>query len=99
MLAHLAGRSTAGAVTTHKYIITARRKGKDMNKKIAKDVEISKYQKLAFIKGTELGDLYEAMRKRWYREGEEFAGAFSANLFFNIGYIYGIRAERARRKK
>lgn len=30
MLAHPAGRSTAGAVKTHKYIITARRKGKDM---------------------------------------------------------------------
>lgn len=30
MLAHPAGRSTAGAVTNHNYITTARRKGKDM---------------------------------------------------------------------
>ncbi len=70
-----------------------------MNKKFARDVEISKYQSVVFIKGTELSDLYEAMKKKWYRIGGEFAEPFSASLFFNIGYIYGVRAERAKRKK
>ena len=65
---------------------------------IEKDIDISKYQTAVFWKGTELGNLYEAMLKRWKLYGSNYTGPFGASLFYNLGRIHGIREERARRK-
>lgn len=67
--------------------------------RIERDVNISRYQNVVFIKGTELGDLYEAMRKRWTDKNERFCNAFDASLFYNLGFVHGVREERARRKR
>ena len=66
--------------------------------RIERDVNISQYQNVVFIKGTELGDLYEAMRKRWTDKKGCFCNAFDASLFYNLGFVHGVREERARRK-
>lgn len=67
--------------------------------RIERDVNISRYQNVVFIKGTELGDLYEAMRKRWTDKNERFCNAFDASLFYNLGFVHGVREERSRRKR
>ena len=67
--------------------------------RIERDVNISRYQNVVFIKGTELGDLYEAMRKRWTDKNERFCNAFDASLFYNLGFVHGVQEERARRKR
>lgn len=66
---------------------------------IGEMVEVSRYQSVVFIKGTELGDLYDAMRKRWANKDGCFCGAFDASLFYSLGFVHGVQAERARRKR
>ena len=63
------------------------------------EVRISSYQPVVFLKGSELGDLYEAMVEYWRLKGADAGGAFAASLFYNLGRTHGIRDERARKKK
>ena len=65
---------------------------------IEKDVRISKYQTAVFWKDTKLGNLYEAIVKRWKLYGSSYTAPFGASLFYNLGRIHGIWEERARRK-
>lgn len=65
---------------------------------IEKDIDISKYQTVAFCKGTKSGNLYDAVVERWKLYGLSYTAPFGASLFYNLGRIHGIREERARRK-
>ena len=68
---------------------------------IEKDIDISKYQTAVFWKGTELGDLYEAMVKRWKLYGSNYTGPFGASLFYNLEtiQILGHEGEAANTKQ
>lgn len=65
---------------------------------IQKDVKATGHQIPAFIAGTEMGELYDAMRVRWGGR-EPFCNAFDASLFYSLGVMHGIRQDRARRKQ
>ena len=62
---------------------------------IQKEIKISEETTPEFFPGTELGELYLAMVKRWKMQG---MNAFDASIFYNLGRVHGIRQERARRK-
>lgn len=62
---------------------------------IQKEIRISEETTPVFFPGTELGELYLAMVKRWKMQG---INAFDASLFYALGRVHGIRQERARRK-
>ena len=62
---------------------------------IQKEIRISERIAPVFFPGTEMGELYRAMVKRWKMHGID---AFNASLFYNLGRAHGIRQERARRK-
>lgn len=66
---------------------------------IQEELRISNYQPVSFLKGSEMGDLYEAMVEYWRLKGADASGAFAASLFYNLGRTHGIRDERARKKK
>ena len=66
---------------------------------IQEELRISNYQPVSFLKGSEMGDLYEAMVEYWRLKGADASGAFAAPLFYNLGRTHGIRDERARKKK
>lgn len=62
---------------------------------IQKEIKISEETPAVFFPGTEMGELYLAMVKRWKMQG---INAFDASLFYALGRAHGIRQERARRK-
>ena len=62
---------------------------------IQKEIRISEETTPVFFPGTEMGELYLAMVKRWKTQG---MNAFDASLFYSLGRVHGIRQERARRK-
>jgi len=62
---------------------------------IQKEIKISEETPVVFFPGTEMGELYLAMVKRWRMQG---MNAFDASLFYSLGWAHGIRQERARRK-
>lgn len=62
---------------------------------IQKEIKISEETTPVFFPGTELGELYLAMVKRWKMQG---MNTFDASIFYNLGRVHGIRQERARRK-
>lgn len=62
---------------------------------IQKEIRITEYSVPAFFAGTEMEELYKTMVRRWGMD----TGAFDASIFYNLGYVHGKRAERARRKK
>ena len=66
---------------------------------IRKEVEISRYQRVVFIAGTEMSELYLAMKNRWEGVREPFCSAFAASLFYNLGVRHGIQKERERNKR
>lgn len=70
-----------------------------MDMDIRKEVEISRYQRVVFIAGTEMSELYLAMKNRWEGVREPFCSAFAASLFYNLGVRHGIQKERERNKR
>ena len=62
---------------------------------IQKEIEILKYQPVEFVKESDSSQLYRAVCKRW---GLDLRDAFTASLFYSLGKVHGIRAERARKK-
>lgn len=70
-----------------------------MDMDIRREVEISRYQHPAFIVGTEMGELYLAMKNRWGWKKEPFCSAFDASLFYSLGVRHGIQKERERNKR
>lgn len=70
-----------------------------MDMDIRREVEISRYQRPAFIVGTEMGELYLAMKNRWGRVKEPFCSMFDAGLFYSLGVRHGIQKERERNKR
>ena len=64
---------------------------------IEKEIKISENQPVVFCSDTELGELYKAMVNRW-RLDEDGCKVFAASVFYNLGRVHGIRAERARRR-
>lgn len=70
-----------------------------MDMDIRKEVEISRYQRVVFIAGTEMSELYLAMKNRWEGVREPFCSAFDASLFYNLGVRHGIQKERERNKR
>ena len=65
---------------------------------IQREIQISKYQPVAFIADSEMNELYRQMTKHWRLDGEESCSVFAASLFDNLGRVHGIRSERARRR-
>lgn len=51
---------------------------------IQEELRISNYQPVSFLKGSEMGDLYEAMVEYWRLKGADASGAFAASLFYNL---------------
>lgn len=62
---------------------------------IQKEIRITEKSVSVFFAGTEMGELYKAMVRRWGMDTD----AFDASLFYSLGYAHGKRVERARRKK
>lgn len=63
---------------------------------IQKEIKISEKTTPVFLPGTEMGELYRAMVKRWKLHAID---AFDASLFYSLGRAHGIHQERARRKE
>lgn len=65
---------------------------------IQEELIISGYQQLVFASGSELDPLYLEMVDSLNLNSESSL-RFPASVFYNLGRVHGIRAERARRKK
>lgn len=61
---------------------------------IERDIEISKYQKIYFLKDMPSRGIYDKLKEFWKLNSD----AFTASIFYNLGKEHGIREERARRK-
>lgn len=70
-----------------------------MDVDIWKEVEISRHQCVVFMAGTEMSELYLAMKNHWGGKREPFCSAFDASLFYNLGVRHGIQKERERNKR
>ena len=63
---------------------------------IRREVEISRYQHPAFIVGTEMGELYLAMKNRWGWKKSHFV---VRSMQASLGVRHGIQKERERNKR
>lgn len=68
-----------------------------MNEWIEEELRIIGFQPLMFLADAKSGELYCAVVDKYNLENSG-KSAYAASIFYNLGRVHGIRAERKRRK-